>query len=38
VQGYIHDVFKVEDPYADHQEGARNSKETVEAKKETGVT
>lgn len=26
---YIKDVYKYEDPYADHREGARNSKESV---------
>jgi Zierdtviridae exonuclease len=31
-------VFKFEDPYADHQPGARNSKESASAKKATGVT
>ncbi|AAN02126.1 exonuclease [Mycobacterium phage Barnyard] len=34
---YIKAVYDVRDPYADHREGARNSKETVTAKKETGV-
>lgn len=37
-EDYISGVYKVEDQYADHREGARNSKETVFAKKETGVT
>jgi hypothetical protein len=32
------DVFRYEDPYADHRAGARNSKESVAAKKETKVT
>ncbi|AZS12611.1 exonuclease [Mycobacterium phage DrLupo] len=34
---YIKAVYDVVDPYADHREGARNSKETVQAKKATGV-
>lgn len=38
VEGFIKDVYRTEDPYADHQAGARNSKETVAAKRETGVT
>jgi hypothetical protein len=37
VAQYIKDVFVVDDPYADHLENARNSKESVEAKQETGV-
>ena len=32
------DVFRVQDMYADHRQGARNSKESVQAKKETGVS
>lgn len=36
-ENYIKDVFAKDDPYADHREGARNSKETVTAKKETNV-
>lgn len=35
---FIQDMYKVEDRYADHREGAINSKENVRAKKETGVT
>lgn len=38
VEQYKKDVYKFEDPYADHREGARNSKESVAAKKETKVT
>jgi hypothetical protein len=34
---YAKDLFRIQDPYANHREGARNSKETVTAKKETGV-
>lgn len=34
---FIRNVFKFSDPYADHYEGARNSKESVTTKKETGV-
>lgn len=37
-ENFIKDMYKVRDPYADHREGARNSKESVIAKKETGVT
>lgn len=35
---FIKDFYKVEDRYADHRQGAINSKESVKAKKETGVT
>jgi hypothetical protein len=35
---FIKNVYREEDPYADHRENARNSKETVQAKKETKVT
>jgi hypothetical protein len=35
---FFNDMFKIEDRYADHHEGARNSKESVVAKKETGIT
>ena len=35
---FIQDVFKVDDPYADHRENAVNSKESVQVKKESGVT
>lgn len=38
VEQFKHDVFRFEDPYADHRQGARNSKESVSAKKETKVT
>lgn len=38
VQGFIEAVFRRTDPYADHREGAINSKESVSAKKETGVS
>lgn len=34
---FIKDVYRIQDPYADHRSGARNSKETVTSKKETGV-
>lgn len=37
VEQFIKDCFKEEDMYADHRQGARNSKESVVAKKETGV-
>ena len=35
---FIKDVYKVENPYADHEAGAINSKTSVQAKKETGVS
>lgn len=35
---FFNDFFKKEDRYADHRENAINSKESVEAKKVTGVT
>ena len=38
VAQYIKDVYIVEDPYADHYEGAVNSKESVASQRETGVT
>lgn len=37
VDGFIEATFKRQDPYADHRDGAVNSKESVSAKKETGV-
>ena len=37
-QRFIQAVFKKHDPYADHREGAANSKESVATKKETGVS
>lgn len=37
VEGFIRDGFKTQDMYADHRMGAINSKESVEAKKESGV-
>ncbi len=36
--GFVEAVFKKHDPYADHREGATNSKESVASKKETGVS
>lgn len=36
-EDFINNVFKTQDPYADHRVGARNSKEGADAKKETGV-
>ena len=38
VEGFMEAVFKRQDQYADHREGAVNSKESVSAKKETGVS
>lgn len=38
VEGFKKDVFRVQDMYADHREGAQNSKESVAARKKTGVT
>lgn len=38
IEGFISSVFKRQDQYADHREGATNSKESVSAKKETGVS
>lgn len=35
VEDFIKAVYKVENPYADHEDGARNSKESVVANKET---
>lgn len=32
------DAFRFEDPYADHRQGAQNSKESVAARKATGVS
>lgn len=37
VEQFIHDAFKIQDMYADHRQGAINSKESVESKKESGV-
>lgn len=37
VEGFIKNVFKTQDPYADHRPNAVNSKEGAAAKKETGV-
>ena len=37
VEQFKKDVFRVQDMYADHRTGARNSKESVSAKKETGA-
>jgi hypothetical protein len=37
VEQYIKDAFKTQDMYADHRIGAINSKESVEAKKTSGV-
>jgi hypothetical protein len=34
---FIKDVFRTVDMYADHRKGAKNSKESVAARKETGV-
>lgn len=36
--GFMEAVFRKYDPYADHREGAMNSKESVSAKKETGAS
>jgi hypothetical protein len=36
-EDFIKNLFKIQDPYADHREGAINSKEGATAKKETGV-
>lgn len=36
VDDYIRMVFNVEDPYADHRTGARNTKESVEASRKKG--
>lgn len=33
VEGFIEDMYKKRDPYADHREGAKNSKESVQADK-----
>jgi hypothetical protein len=38
IEGFISSVFKRQDQYADHRDGATNSKESVSAKKETGVS
>jgi hypothetical protein len=35
---FLNDFFKKEDRYADHREGAINSKESVASKKKTGIT
>ncbi len=35
---FIKDVFRVQDMYADHRQGASNSKESVTARKKTGVS
>ena len=37
-EGFMNSVFKRQDQYADHRDGATNSKESVSAKKETGVS
>lgn len=37
-ESFVQAVFKKHDPYADHREGAVNSKESVASKKETGVS
>lgn len=38
VEGFIEAVFKKQDPYADHRDGAINSKISVDNKKESGVS
>jgi len=37
VEDFIKNVFKTQDPYADHRENALNSKEGAAARKESGV-